>query len=176
MRSQAILTSEPDLSDSLHSFRERLAETVAWCQRAAVPDRLEESLRSTALAPPPASSWIETVRAVGEARLHQLGRSWRRSLDPLGGGLLLVYFPTPPYSRGAAHSASRGYFDNRDAPPWDTWVAYVEEEARSYLVAWAPPDAMPAVVAAVEVAKSSLNWLDSSDVVLNELLRVGQPG
>jgi hypothetical protein len=176
MRLQGILRSEPDLTDSLHPFRERLAETIAWCQHVAVPEQLGASLRTAALAPPPAMPWPETVRAVAEARLLCLGRSWRRSLDPLGGGQLLIYYPTPPHSRGAAQRASRGYLDDRDTPPWDTWVAYVEEQAQSYLVAWAPAEAMPLIVPALKTARVSLGWLEGSDVKLSDRLKTGQPG
>jgi hypothetical protein len=176
MRPQATMRSEPDISVSLHPFRERLAETVAWCERRAALDNLGESLRTAALAPPPASSWATTVRTVGEKRQLQLGRSWRRFLDPLGGGQLVVYFPTFPSSRGAARKASRGYFDDRDTPPWDTWVGYIEEDARSYLVAWAPPAAMPCVVAALKVPRVSIQWLDSADVGLSDRLKAGQAG
>jgi hypothetical protein len=121
-------------------------------------------------------AWPETVRTVGDARLHRLGRSWRRSLDPLGGGQLLVYYPTPPHSRGAAQAVSQGYFDHRDTPPWDTWVAYVEEQAQSYLIAWVPPEAMTLVEAALKAPRVSLAWLEASDVTLNDRLKAGRVG
>lgn len=161
-----ILRSEPDISGSLDPFRERLAETVSWCQRRAGQTPLAEVLRSTALAPPAAAPWPDTVRAVANARILALGRSWRRALDPFGGGLLLVYFPTPPHSRGAARAASHGYFDAHDAPPWDTWAAYIEEADRSYLVSWVPAQAVPQVNAALEVAPGSLAWLENAEVGL----------
>ncbi len=166
MTAPAILRSEPDISGSLHPFQERLAEVVAWC----VWRGRDSQLRTAALAPPPALPWPETVRTVAEQRAQQLGRSWRRSLDPLGGGLLLVYFPTPPHSRGAAHTASEGYFDERDAPPWDTWTAYVEEPARSYMVAWVPPQYLKQATAGVDQARTSLQWLGSSDTELRRRL------
>lgn len=162
-----ILRSEPDMTGSLDPFRERLAETVSWCLRRTAQTPLGEALRSPLLAPPAASAWPETVRAVANARIHSLGRSWRRSLDPFGGGLLLVYFPTPPHSRGAARAASQGYFDAHDAPPWDTWTAYIEEADRSYLVSWVPPQALGLANAAIEVAPKSLAWLEQAGVGLS---------
>ncbi len=158
------LRSEPDLTASLHPFRERLAETVSWCSRRAALEDLAAALRTASLSPPPAVGWPETVRSVAEARLAALGRSWRRSQDPLGGGRLLLYFPTPPHSRGAARTASNGYFDQRDTPPWDTWAAYMEETGRSYLVAWVPPQALTPATAGVTAAPNSLAWLDHADV------------
>ena len=158
------LRSEPDLTASLHPFRERLAETISWCSRRAALEDLPSALRTASLSPPPAIGWPETVRSVAEARLAVLGRSWRRSQDPLGGGRLLLYFPTPPHSRGAARTASNGYFDQRDTPPWDTWAAYMEETGRSYLVAWVPPQALDAATAGITAAPNSLAWLDNADV------------
>ena len=127
-------------------------------------------MRTAALAPPPALPWPETVRTVAEQRLQQLGRSWRRSLDPLGGGLLLVYSPTPPHSGGSAQSASDGYFDERDAPPWDTWAAYIEESARSYMVTWVPPQYLKQATDGVNQARAALQWLENSDTELRRRL------
>jgi len=162
----AILRSEPDISGSFHPFQERLAEVVAWC----VWRGRDSELRTAALAPPPALPWPETLRTVAQQRALQLGRSWRRSIDPLGGGLLLVYSPTPPHSGGAAHQGSEGYFDERDAPPWDTWVAYIEEVARSYMVAWVPPQYLSRATEGVNQARNSLQWLENSDTELRRRL------
>jgi hypothetical protein len=176
MGARDILRSEPDLSASLQPFRERLAETISWCQRRVALGNLAESLRSPALAPPPATPWPDTIRAVADARLRLLGRSWRRSIEPLGGGLLIVYFPTPPHSSGRAAAASSGYLDERDTPPWDTWVAYVEEARLSYVVAWAPPASFPFLTAATRTPNTALRWLDSSGLALEAQLKVPQPG
>jgi hypothetical protein len=166
-----IRRSEPDITESLQPFRERLAETVSWGSRhrEGPPG---EALRSSVLAPPPAMPWPETVRAVMEKRLLQLGRSWRRTLDPLGAGMLLVYFPTPPHSRGSARQASEGFFDEQDTPPWDTWVAYVEEAERSYLVAWVPPVALGPASLGITAAPRTLRWLEGSGVGLGARLRL----
>lgn len=168
MTSPEIVRSEPDLS----AFQERLAETIAWVTRRAAEGPLGEALRSPLLAPPPATPWPETLRAVAEKRLVQLGRSWKRTLDPLGGGQLMVYFPTPPHSRGAARNISDGFFDDRDTPPWDTWVAYVEETSRSYVVAWVPPFAFAQASAGIGAASRSLGWLEKASVRLMERVKL----
>ena len=162
MTSPVVLRSEPDITGSFEPFQERLAETISWCLRAVKLGPLGAALRTIAYVPPPALPWPDTVRAVAESRLKKLGRSWRRTLDPLGGGELLLYLPRQSASSGLAHDASEEYFDGRDIPPWDTWVAWVEEEEREYLVCWAPPEAMKLVVAGMAVAPDSLAWLDSS--------------
>jgi len=175
MATLRILRSEPDISGSLEPIRERLAETVSWCQRRTAGN-LAESLRSAALAPPPARPWPETLKPVAEARLRLLGRSWRRSVEPLGGGLLLLYFPLSSNSGGRAAIASGGYLDDRDTPPWDTWVAYLEEVGRNYLVAWVPPEAMTNVTAATRLPTAAIRWLDASGVELEGQLNLPQAG
>jgi len=150
--------SESKPADSLNSFRELIAETVSWCTRRADAGPPGEALRSLVLVPPPALSWSDTLRSVADRRRQLLGRSWWRSLEPMGGGVLIHYRPTPPHSRGSARDASGGYFDERDTPPWDTWVSYVEDEGASHLIAWVPRDALAAATAGLAAAPGSLAW------------------
>lgn len=172
MTTPVVLRSEPDITDSFEPFQERLAETISWCLRAVKLGPLATALRTIAFVPPPALPWPETVRAVAEARLKTLGRSWRRTLDPLGGGELLVYLPRQANSGGAAQGASSGYFDHHDRPPWDTWASWIEEQHREYLICWVPPEAMAAVTAGMAVAGESLAWLASTaNPVLGRLKR-----
>jgi hypothetical protein len=167
-----VLRSEPDFTASFEPFQERLAETISWCLRAVKLGPLSTALRTLAHVPPPALPWPDTVRAVSEARLKVLGRSWRRTLDPLGGGELLTYRPGHPGSGGGAREASEGYFDDRDIPPWDTWVAWIEELDRQYLICWVPAEAMAAVSAGMGVANGSLAWLAATEnPVLGRLKR-----
>lgn len=150
--------SESRTADSLESFRELVAETVSWCTRRVNVGPPAETLRSIILVPPPVQPWRETLNSVADRRRQQLGRSWRRSLEPLGGGVLIHYHPTPPHSHGGAREASGGYFDERDTPPWDTWVRYVEERDASYLIAWVPREALASVTAGLAAAPESLSW------------------
>jgi len=152
------MSSESKAAGSLDAFREQLAETVSWCARRSHAGDLAHALRSPLIAPPPARSWAETVEAVAAERRLLLGRSWRRTLEPLGGGVLIRYRPTPPHSRGEARRASDGYFDARDVPPWDTWVCYVETGTDSYLVAWVPPTALTQVTRGLEASPGALSW------------------
>lgn len=156
--SRELLAGEAPASGGLEAFREQLAEAVSWCARRAGSGDLAHVLRSHPLAPPPGLPWPETVATVAEARRTLLGRSWRRSLEPLAGGILIRYRPTPPHSGGEARRASGGYFDDRDTPPWDTWICYVESGGASYLLAWVPPTALSAVTHGLQASPSALAW------------------
>ena len=165
-----ILQSEPDLSQSFEPLRERVAETVSWGIRRSEAGTLAEALRTVAFAPPPALPWLDTVKSVAESRLLRLGRSWRRTLDPLGGGALLLYYPIAPV-RSAAAQASDGYFDARELPPWDLWAAFIEEPGASYLLTWVPPWAHAQASAGVAVSEGALHWLEESEVEVRSVVR-----
>lgn len=171
MAGPVTVRSEPDFSQSFEPFQERLAEAVSWCLRSASKAPLGTALRTPAFVPPPALPWPETVRALADTRLQTMGRSWRRTLDPLGGGELLIYLPRGQASGGAAQAASEGYFDARDLPPWDTWVAWVQEESREYLVCWVPLEGVPLAAAGIAAAPGSLAWLVSSENPITPRLR-----
>jgi hypothetical protein len=49
-------------------------------------------------------------------------------------GKLLLYYPDANLYDGAAELHSRGYFDVDNAPPWDTWMYYVQDD-----VCWKEP-------------------------------------
>lgn len=165
-----ILQSEPDLSPGFEPLRERVAETVSWGMRRSEAGTLAEALRTVAFAPPPALPWLDTVKSVAESRLLRLGRSWRRTLDPLGGGALLLYYPTLPIISAAAH-ASDGFFDARELPPWDLWAAFIEEEDAAYLVSWVPPFAHAQAAAGVAVSGGALHWLEESESAIRGVVR-----
>jgi hypothetical protein len=131
---------------------------------------LAEALRTVAFAPPPATSWIDTVKTVAESRLLRLGRSWRRTLDPLGGGALLLYYPDAP-RRPAVVSASDGFFDARETPPWDIWSAFIHEVDAAYLLSWVPPWAHAQAAAGVAASGGALHWLEESEVEIRRAVR-----
>ncbi|HWA15819.1 MAG TPA: hypothetical protein VG817_05260 [Gemmatimonadales bacterium] len=107
---------------------------------------------------------------MAEARLLRLGRSWRRTLDPLGGGALLIYYPGAP-RRPAASDASDGFFDARELPPWDLWSAFIEEDHASYLMSWVPPGAHAQAAAGVAASGGALHWLEESEVEVRQIVR-----
>ncbi len=151
---------------------------MAWCSRRVNPSEPGLSLRSHELEPEhDGTSLDHALRHVAARRLAILGRSWRRTLDPLGGGRLLLWYPALPSSQGAARAATAGLFDDRDCPPWDTWVAFVEEDdtirpESRYLVAWIPPSLTAIAGLGVAVAGAgSLGWLGERPSALGVRLR-----
>jgi hypothetical protein len=165
-----ILQSEPDLSLGFEPLRERVAETVSWGMRRSEAGMLAEALRTVAFAPPPALPWLDTVKSVAESRLLRLGRSWRRTLDPLGGGALLLYYPTASIIPAVAQ-ASDGFFDARELPPWDLWAAFIEEPGSAYLLSWVPPFAHAQAAAGVAVSGGALHWLEESETAIRAVVR-----
>jgi hypothetical protein len=77
----------------------------------------------------------------------------------VAGGRLLVYEPDFNVEDGASEYMSKGYFDERDAPPWDTWVCYFDCQ----LISWVPPcllDLVQAGIAANPV--DCIRWLENA--------------
>jgi hypothetical protein len=86
----------------------------------------------------------------------------------------LVYFPDDDLADGAAEAESEGFFDVHNAPPWDTWVAMVEDEAsgqpRPYLLSWVPPAFLELAQAGISVnPEECIRWLDDADVAMRQI-------
>jgi hypothetical protein len=122
--------------DQLTTFRQSLAEAIAWCTAHATLADPEWSLRTSALDPGPLSfdlSLIERqayMATVVQARSHLLRDAGLHSLMPatdLAGGRLLLFDLDGSASDGAAANDSRGFFDDDNVPPWDCWVLYVAD-------------------------------------------------
>jgi hypothetical protein len=91
----------------------------------------------------------------------------------LRGGRLLIYFPDQELADGAAEVESRGFLDVNNAPPWDTWVAFIQHEksAQSHLISWVPPEFLPLADAGIRVnPEECILWLDDADVDLRKQL------
>jgi len=117
-------------------------EAVTWCLDEQLASK---SLRSAALDPsailemPDFShssesigAWIDQKRDcyrravawINERRsglLKAAGKETPRSGDFLAKGKFLIYEPEETVEDGAAEAASKGFYDMKDAPPWDTW-------------------------------------------------------
>src|SRR5271163_2440722 len=96
---------------------------------ASVLPQLRQQLRSDTLRPSKSLGQLQTnverenvVRSVIAAR-SRLVQPTQEIIDAYEGRFLL-YVPEENCSDGASEHASTGFFDEDDAPPWDTWVAF----------------------------------------------------
>ena len=174
-----IVRCEPDFVADPKAFDRRLAETIGWCGMRLDPANPGTSLRSFETRPRTLPS--DRFDLVHSATVG--GRGSRFRAAPLrnaarNGGRLLAYFPDADLTDGAAELESKGFFDVFNAPPWDTWVAYVEEEAAddrsyaSYLVAWVPPELLEPAAVGIEVnPEECIAWLGDTRTAVADWLR-----
>jgi hypothetical protein len=80
---------------------------------------------------------------------------------------------------GASESATKGFFDVDNIPPWDFWVGYFVEAieldrpsyrgVREYLASWIPPSLVPLAQAGIDVnPEACILWLDDWDCPLRD--------
>src|SRR5690242_13263477 len=114
--------------ETLEQFNVRLAQTIFWCAPRADKRNPASSLRTVELRPRLLEeSRVSAVDTVAYARELFGGVDIRKTTIPirLGGGRLLIYFPSSDLACGAAEQGTAGFFDINNVPPWDTWVAYL---------------------------------------------------
>jgi hypothetical protein len=186
------------MSIDIEGFRIRLAETIAWCTQGNFnPDfvvhRPALSLRSLILRPPGLriSSRLgvelqRIVNAVAEERAY-LVQAWshkavKPARDLAGGRLLLCTSATESIPDGYVSSASEGFYDDDDLPPWDTWLYYLEsgKEAPTtlrpgyqpeYLLSWVPAVCVGlAKVGVEEHFLDCMRWATQVDIPLTRRL------
>jgi hypothetical protein len=168
--------------DNLETFIERLPETIAWCSRVTDVSDLAKAFRSDRLEP-----WLwadgrkEMIERVASLRNWDVGRNAERDIRKLPKGRLLVYYPDLTLEEGVPRAETRGFFDDYDAPPWDTWVAYFceterksEQFSHSYLVSWIPEVLIDIVTRGIGATSSTecIEWLDKSPyLAIYEMLK-----
>jgi hypothetical protein len=176
------------------SLRLILLEAVLWASGRADAVSPVQSLRSAALAPYAFSrSRFETVYGVvlsrhlkleAEGRVRRMGgptddvvEAASLGIGDLGlllhAGRLLVWERDTTIDDGAGEAETKGYLDESDMPPWDTWLAYVDPGPHAgYLVSWVPAPFIEPVAQAVHVnAYGALYWLRDSQLLLADILR-----
>jgi hypothetical protein len=150
-----------------------LCEAQAWC---SLQHRSDFDLRSPELDPSAIIRvpWKEDVSAY----VRSLQESYRRAvfqvvrersillkelqativntLGELSGGKLLLYEPLENVSDGAAEASSHGFFDANDAPPWDTWITYLDDA----IVSWVPESMIPSAQAGIDANPvDCIHWI-----------------
>ena len=103
--------------------------------------------------------WINQTRS---ELLKTAGIAVPDAVNLLTKSKLLLYEPSETVSDGAAEVASRGFYDLKDAPPWDTWFLY-ENDAVFCCV---PEHAISAAQAGIDVNPvDCIHWANWSDLV-----------
>ena len=110
-------------------FRQRLVETLAWCDKHSVPDDPAHSLRSGILRPRGLElvSWLkvelpQAVQALADERARLLSVNGSPESPPgslANGRLLICTSATESLPDGYVTEESRGFYDDDDMPPWD---------------------------------------------------------
>jgi hypothetical protein len=155
-----------------------LLETVAWClSRSTEPEELRsvDLDPSTFLRIPPSNEfelnvWIEkqresyqrAVQVVSERRSDLVRNAGIETADlalAQSKGRLLLYEPMETVDDGAAADSSNGFFDLRDAPPWDTWFAYSGDS----IFCWVPGSLIQNAQAGIDANPvDCIHWCDWS--------------
>jgi hypothetical protein len=166
--------------DNLETFLERLPETVAWCSRVTEMDDLATAFRSDRLKP---GLWADgrkdMVEGVARGRsINGAGQYIKTDIAMLANGRLLVYQPDFSLWENVSSAETKGFFDEYDAPPWDTWISYFyeskpEQTWEAYLVCWIPATFIDIVSKGIAVNSSEcIGWLDKrSDLAIYEMLK-----
>ena len=171
-----ILDFDLDLS------KHRLAETVAWCVPRFSMDDPKMSLRT----PPKARDGIDDVFAGMDSEMMRFAdsvfakRANALSVDMvenvqlgLANGRLVLLYMSDTLCDGIGPIESKGFIDECNFPPWDTWIYYGREPQRphrkyceirdtEYLISWVPPQAIPLVNETIlTLAEQCLQWVEN---------------
>jgi len=123
---------------TLDEVVQRLAETIAWCSSRPRPWSPSTTFRSADIAPEfgrtSRKAWVQSVAHLRHLRLGGAKISLRKIYGHHG--RLLAFFPDDSLDCGVASDETEGFFTDGNVPPWDTWVAYLQENVNtSYILA-----------------------------------------
>jgi hypothetical protein len=161
-------------------FQQALSEVVAWCsaQEFSATQFRSRELDPLAVLTIPSfdelgiEAWLNATResykraisAIKQTRLTLLrhGNIPIPDLSVLQStGRLLLYEPLETVTDGASEASSRGYFDIRDAPPWDTWFLYWE----GAIVSWVPESLIGCAQSGIDANPvDCIRWIDWSEL------------
>lgn len=97
------------------------------------------------------------VEILGDKRaalLHGADKSVDKDGLKSARGRILIYAPDENLCDGAAKYSSKGFFDDDNIPPWDSWVCF---DGRC-LVSWVPPLLCQLAEAGIEVNPEGCIW------------------
>jgi len=160
---------------TIEAFETSLADALTWASIQAWPlsgspdiDKVDPVLRSYRLLPPMFTSdptlVVDCVVSSRQDAVKSANRQRaRRDVR------LLYYEPSANLWDGAACAASKGYFDLEDAPPWDTWLCFVDAK---FVVAWVPENYVDRVDSGIGVTIADcLGWAERRDGEFTRMLR-----
>jgi hypothetical protein len=162
----------------LANFKIRLVETMTWCAQRLVIDDPVNSLRSASLRPPGLRlsdrikvKFPKIVNTICEERAEAVASWLRNSPEAFrtleGGRLLLCTSVTESIPDGAVSAMSKGFYDEDDLPPWDTWICYADDLNPEYLISWVPPEWIEIARHGVESHfLDCMKWADMTDIEL----------
>jgi hypothetical protein len=86
-----------------------------------------------------------------------------------------VYLPDVDLCDGAAQAHSKGFFDVYNAPPWDTWVAMLQDSEGTYrdpyLISWVPPEFASLAQNGIDVnPEQCIVWLEDTTLQIRHHL------
>ena len=150
----------------------RTDDAKQWCARKAATD---SSLRSIELRPNQSlydafksgnddcqsilsqKRLVASVTASRHRILKQQGMV--NYLSSVPGRLLVVDLGSTMYD-GLASNSTNGFYDESDAPPWDTWVGLMMAERGAVLIAWIPQEFVDVAERGREVSGGEcIHWL-----------------
>jgi len=166
-----------DTQRSVAELVERVKQTAQWCSLQLLQGntRLRSQLRQSQFTHI-TLTLIDTklredfIRHVFDDRARFQASLYRLESLPASSGKLLVFFPEISMHDVAAESASNGFFEIGNAPPWDTWVDYlkVDKNGNQHLLAWIPPNYIETANRGIEVAPDeNILWLENLQGSLN---------
>ena len=144
------------------SIRLTLAEAAAWCRMRSDTAQtqlilLRNQFRSPILKPriDPGDVVDELVRhdavdtliKVRSSLLQSQYGSQNLPFPDADEGKVLIYTPSENVSDGTSEYSSNGFFNENDAPPWDTWFHYSDRQ----LLSWIPAGFVPFAQKGIDV-------------------------
>jgi hypothetical protein len=167
-----------DDSPAIAEFRQRLAETLAWCQPRFDPGRAKDSLRNPELAPSrhivyDVHDLPEIAGIVGDVLARR--RALVGSVPPASrlpdGDRILALWPQQSLWFGASPRDCDGFIDEADTPPWGSWVLLIGD----VLLSWVPAAMVRGVESAIDMnVEDCIQWASSPGVPdAEDLLALG---
>ncbi len=162
----------------IQTIYQRLSETIAWCESRVDITKPETCFRSKELQPTIQIVWAQNH--IQKNTIFERVANFRRAIlfnslnnrnvetTDLSLGRILVFEVDISLVDGAACTATNGFFDDDNTPPWDTWFAYLVPEipaSRDMLLSWIPNEFVPIIDYGIYVnPEECIYWLKEGEL------------